>query len=185
MQEHFLRLRMNDVFRYLDSLNVVRDVPQKLLSFDRDAFRFVKRTDNFLVTLQPQSAEENRSQELPLSIDADIENVFRCFVFEFNPGSTIRNDLSKKVTLAGRRLEKDAGTTVQLADDDAFGAIDDERAIFRHQRDLTEVDLLFLDVANGFRTGVRIFIEDGQSNDYFQGCGISHATLLAFGDVIF
>ena len=34
------------------------------------------------------------------------------------------------------RFKRNAGRTVQLADDDAFGAVDDKRALRRHQRQL-------------------------------------------------
>ena len=39
------------------------------------------------------------------------------------------------------------GRTVQLADDDALGAVDDEGAERREQRQLAEIDLLLDDVA--------------------------------------
>ena len=44
-------------------------------------------------------------------------------------------------------LEHHAGRPVQLADDDALGAVDDEGAERREQRQLTEIDLLLDDVA--------------------------------------
>jgi hypothetical protein len=45
-------------------------------------------------------------------------------------------------------IEEHTGRAVQLADDDALGPVDDERAVLGHQRDLAEVDLLLLDVAD-------------------------------------
>ena len=51
-------------------------------------------------------------------------------------------------------VEEHAGRAVQLADDDALGAVDDERAVVRHQRDVAEVDLLLLDVADGLGAGL-------------------------------
>jgi len=45
-------------------------------------------------------------------------------------------------------VEEHAGATVELRHDDAFGAVDDEGAGVRHQRDLAEVDFLLLDVAH-------------------------------------
>ena len=45
-------------------------------------------------------------------------------------------------------LEKHARRTVQLRNDDALGAVDDERAVVGHQRNFAEEDFLFLDVAN-------------------------------------
>ncbi len=43
-------------------------------------------------------------------------------------------------------LEAEAGRTVELGDDDALGAVDDERAALGHHRDLAHVDFLVLDV---------------------------------------
>ena len=45
----------------------------------------------------------------------------------------------------GRHLEGDAGGAVELGDDDALGAVDDERAALGHHRDLAHVDVLVLD----------------------------------------
>jgi len=42
-------------------------------------------------------------------------------------------------------LEGDAGGAVQLGDDDALGAVDDERAAVRHHGDFAHVDVLVLD----------------------------------------
>ena len=52
---------------------------------------------------------------------------------EIEPRAAIGNDSRLVEQLAGRMglpavvIEKDAGAAVELADDDAFGAIDDER----------------------------------------------------------
>ena len=56
--------------------------------------------------------------------------------------------LAARVRLALVVIEEDARAAVQLADDDALGAVDDERTGVGHQRDLAEVDLLLLDVAD-------------------------------------
>ena len=43
-----------------------------------------------------------------------------------------------------RGFEGNAGRAMQLADDDAFGAIDDERALRRHQRQFAHENFFFL-----------------------------------------
>ena len=40
---------------------------------------------------------------------------------------------------------------MELRDDDPLGAVDDERAVVGHQRDVAEVDLLLLGVAHHAR----------------------------------
>src|SRR5436189_4392853 len=42
-----------------------------------------------------------------------------------------------------RGFERQAGRTMQLADNDAFSAIDDEGALRRHEREFAHEDLLF------------------------------------------
>ena len=71
-----------------------------------------------------------------------------------------------------------------MGNDDALGAVDDERAVLRHQRNVAVENFLFLDVANGLRAGVRIFVVNGQTNGDFQRRGVGHAALLAFVHVI-
>jgi hypothetical protein len=74
---------------------------------------------------------------------------------------------------------------MQLADDDALGAVDDERAVLGHQRDFAEIDFLLFDVANRFRAGVRILVENRQADDDLQRSGIGHAAFLAFATSYF
>ena len=69
---------------------------------------------------------------------------------ELDPRAAERDDARRDETLAvrvRRLLEHDARRAVQLAHDDAFGAVDDESAERREQRQLTEIDFLLDDVA--------------------------------------
>ncbi len=73
---------------------------------------------------------------------------------------------------------------MELADDNAFGAINDERAVIGHQRDIAEEDFLFLDVPHVFRACVGILVVNGQTNGYFERGGIRHAAFLTFVYVV-
>ena len=73
---------------------------------------------------------------------------------------------------------------MQLADDDALGAVDDEGAVFGHQRNFAEEDFLFLDVANALAARLGIFIEDGQPNRDFERRRVGHAALFALRHVV-
>src|SRR4030095_8613430 len=60
-----------------------------------------------------------------------------------------RNDARGIEVLAVRvrdLVEEHAGRTVELADDHALGAVDDERALVGDQRELAEIDLLLDDL---------------------------------------
>src|SRR6202158_3301623 len=73
---------------------------------------------------------------------------------------------------------------MELADDDALGAVDDERAVLGHQRDVAEVDLLLLDVADGLDAGLGVLVPDHEADRHLQRHGVGHAALLAFVDVV-
>ncbi len=73
-------------------------------------------------------------------------------------------------------IEENARRAVQLGNDDAFGAVDDECPLVGHQRQCAKVNFLFLDApANGFRAGFLILIVHFQGHADFQGGLVSHA----------
>ena len=80
-------------------------------------------------------------------------------------------------------VEEDARAAVQLADDDALGAVDDEGAGVRHQRDFAEVDLLLLDVADDALATVAGVV-DHQLRRHLDRRRERHAALAALVDVV-
>jgi DNA-binding cell septation regulator SpoVG len=96
-------------FETFKPTNVVRNVPVDLLAFDRQAIGLVEGADDFFIALQAERTQEDRRQELPFAINANIRNVLRRLVFELDPRAAIRNDLSEEVALARSRFEKHAG----------------------------------------------------------------------------
>src|SRR6185503_19890671 len=96
-------------------------------------------------------------QKLALT-DADVKQVL-LVVFKLDSRAAIRNDLPDVDRAA---LEEHARRTMKLRNDDALRAVDDERAVVRHQRDFTKEDFLFLDVADRQDFRVRIFVEDSE-----------------------
>ena len=72
------------------------------------------------------------------------------------------------------------GRPVQLADDDAFGAIDDERPERREQRQLAEIDLFLDDVARPFLL-VDDFVDD-QLQRRFERRRVGHVAFDALFD---
>ena len=70
---------------------------------------------------------------------------------------------------------------MQLADDDALGTVDDERAGGGHERDLAHVDLLLLYFLD--RGLARLLVHDGQAHLGAQRTGKGEAALLALLDV--
>src|SRR5579883_171587 len=81
VNKDFFGLWIRDVLRHLQSFDVVGNTPEDLLAFDGQPVRLVEGTDDFLIALQSERAEENGRQKFPLAVDADIQNVLRRFVF--------------------------------------------------------------------------------------------------------
>src|SRR5207248_2440283 len=73
---------------------------------------------------------------------------------------------------------------MQLADDYALSAVDDERAILGHQRNVTEEDFLLFDIANALSPGLSILIENREANGDFERSRVRHAALLALVYVV-
>ena len=136
-----------DGVRQLQADQVVVDLPEQFGVFDADLRDAVERAQDLLVGFETERAQKDRTVEFALAVDTYVEQIL-VVVLEFDPAAAIRNDLAEVVALRRNALEEDAGRTVQLADDHALGAVDDERAVVRHQRNFAEEDFLFLDVAN-------------------------------------
>jgi hypothetical protein len=74
---------------------------------------------------------------------------------------------------------------MKLRNDDALGTVDDEGAVVRHQRDFTEEDFFFLDVADRQHFSIRIFVEDSEPDLYLERNAVAHAAFLTFLLVVF
>ena len=64
---------------------------------------------------------------------------------ELEPRAAVRDDADRvegRAVRVDRALRADAGRAVQLGDDDALGAVDDERAVLAHEGHVAEVDPL-------------------------------------------
>ena len=73
---------------------------------------------------------------------------------------------------------------MQLRHDHALGAVDDERAVARHQRDVAKVDLLLLDVPDGLDTSLGVLVPDHEADGHLEGHGVGHTPLLTLFDVV-
>src|SRR5207249_1028565 len=126
--------------------------------------------------------EQDGRQELALAVDPDVEQVLRV-VLELHPRPAVGDDL-RDVERLVLGVEERARRSVQLRDDDALGAVDDERAVVGHQRDVAVVDLLLLDVADGLHAGLGVLVPDDETDRHLQRHGVRHAALLALVDVV-
>jgi hypothetical protein len=148
-------------------------LPSQCATVDR-----VEGLQNLLVGAQAQRAQEDRSQELALAVDAHVERVL-LVVLELHPRSAVGNDLAQEVGAVVRGLEKHTGRPVQLRNNHALRAVHDERAVRRHQRNVAEEDFLLLDVADGLVAGLGVLVVDGQADRHLQRRREGHAALFA------
>ncbi len=160
----------------------------ELLSLlDEDLLRFVEMLEK-LVGVVPEGLEQNRGRQLSAAIDTDVEDVFRVEL-EVEPGAPVGDDACREENLARVGLplvvvEEDAGRAVHLADDHPLGTIDDEGTVLRHERDLSEVDLLFLHVPDALDARVRVLVPLDELDDDLDRDGEGHASLRALVHVV-
>ncbi len=168
--------------RRAEALQAVADRPLDRTALELQPVDRVEGPDDLVGAAQAEGAQEDRREELPLPVDADVEQVLRV-VLELHPRPAVRDDL-RDVERLVFRVEERARRPVELRDDDALGAVDDERAVVRHQRDVAEVDLLLLDVADGLDAGLGVLVPDDEADRDLERHGVGHAALLALVDVV-
>src|SRR5208282_3201667 len=182
--QRLVRLGVLDLVGELAVNQAFGKVPVEFPVAQGNAIHLVEIAEDFLVGLHAQGAQEDGAEEFALAVNADVERVFRV-VFELHPGAAVGNDLSQEIGAVVGGLKEHAGGAVKLADDDPLGPVDDEGAVFGHQRDIAEEDFLLLDVADGLCAGVRVFLIDGEPDGHLERGGVGHAALLAFAHVVF
>ena len=188
-KHHFARLAIDDVECRLAAaplLDEERNAPPAATADPGDGI--VEMIEDRLCA-EPQRIEQRRHRQLALAVDADVDDVLGV-EFEIEPGATVRDDprgeqeLARTMGLAAVVIEQHTGRTVHLADDDALGAVDDERAVLRHQRHVAHVDVLLLDIEDGAGFGFGIDFEDDQPQRHFHRRRVGDAALAAFDGVV-
>ena len=165
----------------LDALRVLAAL------LEEDGLRRVEVVEEVLRRVA-ERAEQHRRVHLPAPVDAHVDDVLRVEL-EVEPRAAVGDDarrveqLAARVRLALVVVEEDARAPVELADDDALGPVDDERARLRHQGELTEVDLLLLDVADDALPAVAGVV-DHQLVRHLDRRRERHAALAALVDVV-
>ncbi len=139
--------------------------------------------EDFLVVVA-ERAQQLRHRQLAPTVDAREQRVLRV-EFEVEPRAAIGNDargvqqLARAVRLAAVVIEEHARRTMQLRDDHALGAVDDEGAGVGHERQFAHVDFLFLDVFDRLVAGRRFLVVNDQAHEHAQRRAVTHATRTA------
>ena len=123
---------------------------------------------------EAERLEQHGDRLLALAVDADVHDV-ALVDLELEPRAAARDHLGVDDLLLGSRLvgvdaEVDARRTHELRDDDALGAVDDERAAVGHHREVPHEDRLLLDL-----TGLRVHEPRGDE----QRARVGHVALAA------
>ena len=135
-----------------------------------------------LLVVVAERAQQDRHRQLAATVDAGEQRVLRVEL-EVQPGAAVGNDagavqqLARAVGLAAVVVEEHARRAVQLRDDDALGAVDDEGAVAGHQGQLAHVDLLLLHVLD--RLGRRLAVVDHQAHGHAQRRAVGQAAVAA------
>src|SRR5690606_29719111 len=126
----------------------------------------IEHRQNFLRS-EIQRAQQNSGRQLATTVDTDKYQVLG-IEFEIQPGATVGNNaggiqqLTGTVGLAFVVIEENARRSMQLGDNNALGAVDDESAAVSHQRNFSHVDFLLFDVLDGLGGG--FFIKQNQAH---------------------
>ena len=152
---------------------------------DVDARRLVEEVQDRLVRrrveLEPgrrvlgrERAQQRRDRQLPLPVDAGVDDALLVDL-ELEPRAARRHqvrgeDLLRRVL---RLHQVGAGRAHELRDDDALGAVDDERAVLGHHREVAHEDALLADLAR-----LRVDEADGHRERRLEG----QVLLAALGD---
>ena len=99
-------------------------------------------------------------------------------VLKFDPRTAVRNDLREIFVAVA--LKENARAAVQLRDDNTLGTVDDESTVIRHQRDLTEENVFFLDIADRRSARFRILVIDRQPDLDLERHAVRHSAFLTF-----
>src|SRR4051794_4289511 len=143
-----------------------------------------------LFAVHAEREQQRRHRNLAAPVDTRMHDVLRVKL-DIEPRAAIRNDargeqeLSRRVRLALVVVEEHARRAVHLRDDDALGAVHDERAVVGHERDVAHVHVLLLNVLHGARAGLLIHIEHDEAQLHLQRRSERHAALTAFVNVVF
>ena len=142
-----------------------------------------------LLLAHAHGLEQDGGRHLAASVDADVQDILVVEV-KVEPRAAHGNDaagiehLAAGVSLATVVLKDDARRTLQLVNDDALGAVDDKRALFRHQGQGAKIDILLFDVADGAVARSFIGVIDNQAHLDAHGCLVGQPLGNALGLVV-
>ncbi len=103
---------------------------------------------DFCVVGNPERTQESRDGDFAAAVDFDVDTAAGCGL-ELEPSTATWNYLRAVITFAVHFIssEENARRTDELRNDDTFGAVDNEGGAVGHPGIVTEVNILFLNLA--------------------------------------
>ena len=138
----------------------------------------VENVGDGAVGAETERAQKHGCADLSLSVHVHPQDAL-AVLFEFQPRAAVGDDgglVHVAARLVGFRLVIRAGRTDKLGNDDAFRAVDDKGAVFRHEREITHKDFLI----------DHLFLHFVHEADFHaQGKSVRRVAVAAFFFVIF
>ena len=137
-----------------------------------------------------QRIQDRCYRQFAAAVDTGIQQVFG-IKFKIKPGTAVRNNTGCKQIFTGRNglafvmVKEHTRRTVHLRNDNAFGTVENKGTFVRHQRNITHINVLFLNVMDRLCPGGFIRIPNHQTQRSLNRSGISHIALNALFHVIF
>ena len=113
--------------------------------FNFNLFRVVKHADDFFAGAESERAQKDGSQNAFFAVDFCVNKFFLLIYFEFKPASAVRNNAAR--VYAFFVIKNNAGRTVYLRYDNAFGSVYDKGSAIGHQRNVAHVNGFLPDFA--------------------------------------
>ena len=138
----------------------------------------------FLIRAVPNGTQQRRDRNFSLPVDLDRQHV-AVAGFELEPCAAIRDQLGAPQPPTGRRIlvggEVHARRAHELTHHDAFRAVDDERALVGHEREVAHEYFLLGNLAERLAFSRYLFYESGLHREW---SGIGHVAQPAVGFAI-
>ena len=161
-----------------DSLALRLDLLAIALNRVEHAWIVAEELDDLLIRIETECADEIRHRHLARAVDADRDDIIRIRL-ELDPCAAVRDDRRIVEVLAGRidlLAVVGARRTNELADDDTFCTIDDERTRIGHEREIAHEYFLLFDFA---------CLAIDKADIHPKRCCQRHIALLAFVEIVF
>ena len=122
-----------------------------LLHCDTKALFLTESLDDLLVSSETQSSQECCKRELTCTVYTNVHDTVLVFL-ELEPCTSVRNDLgcvedSISILLTSLAAEVSSRRSYDLGDNNSLGTVNNECTVIRHDREITDISILFLALA--------------------------------------